>query len=283
LLIDILAANRLVQRAHATSLPGVLLSDTAVVPFAWGRIVVPCGMQNRDAVIAHEAAHLERGDVWTSIMARVACAIYWFHPLVWWGASRMRLEADRACDDAVLQAGFSDAHYAQDLVEVARTFSTSRLAPGAIQESQVAIRVRHILSTGVDRRRLGTGAACVAVIAGALVFSPLAALSKGTSALDPNDKVYKVASGIAAPSVLYKIDPQYSEDARKLKLSGSVLLKVVVGKDGIAHDIKVVRPLIAGLDANAVAAVKRWKFRPGIKNGEAVNVSATIEVNFRLK
>jgi TonB family protein len=45
----------------------------------------------------------------------------------------------------------------------------------------------------------------------------------------------------------------------------------------------VVRPLIAGLDANAVAAVKRWKFRPGIKNGEAVNVSATIEVNFRLK
>ena len=69
---------------------------------------------------------------------------------------------------------------------------------------------------------------------------------------------------------------------RAAKISGTVLLTLVVGSDGVARDIQVKRSLDPGLDANAIAAVQQWKFQPGTKDGEAVSVLATIEINYRL-
>jgi TonB family protein len=282
LALDIVAANRLVRASRASVMPGVRVSDSATVPFAWGKIVVPETFENSPAVVAHELAHIERGDMWTSILARVACAVYWFHPLVWWAASRVRLEADRACDDAVLRRGFSDAGYAEDLVVAARSFAPSALAPGAVQRSELEIRVRHILADGVNRRKLGAAACCVAVLICIAVVSPLAVLSQQNTPLQGDEKVYRMSDGITPPRVLSKLDPEYTEDARAAKISGSVLLSLVVGSDGVARDIQVKQSLDPGLDANAVTAVQQWKFQPGTKSGEAVNVNATIEVNFRL-
>jgi TonB family protein len=85
-----------------------------------------------------------------------------------------------------------------------------------------------------------------------------------------------------APTVTYKRDPEYTEEARRAKLEGAVTLKVVVGADGVAKNIQVVRSLGLGLDEKAIEAVSQWKFRPGEKNGQPVDVPATIEVNFRL-
>ncbi len=94
--------------------------------------------------------------------------------------------------------------------------------------------------------------------------------------------VYRVGGGVSAPSVLYKVDPEYSEEARKAKYSGTVLISLVVGPDGRATNIKVVRSLGLGLDEKAMEAVAKWKFKPGTKSGSPVAVQATIEVNFRL-
>jgi TonB family protein len=82
--------------------------------------------------------------------------------------------------------------------------------------------------------------------------------------------------------VLSKVDPEYSEEARKAKYSGAVVLSIVVNTDGRAGNIKVVRSLGMGLDEKAIEAVERWRFRPGTNNGIAVRVRAQIEVNFRL-
>ena len=76
---------------------------------------------------------------------------------------------------------------------------------------------------------------------------------------------YSLGRGITAPSVLNKVDPEYSEEARKAKYSGSVMLSIVVNTDGRADDIKVVRSLGMGLDEKAIEAVGRWRFRPGTK------------------
>ncbi len=76
--------------------------------------------------------------------------------------------------------------------------------------------------------------------------------------------------------------PEYSEEARKAKYSGSVMLSIVVNTDGRADDIKVVRSLGMGLDEKAIEAVGRWRFRPGTKDGVPVRVRAQVEVNFRL-
>jgi TonB family protein len=275
--LDILSANRIVKQARPSSLPGVLISEDATVPFVWGPIVVPPGFENRTAVLAHEASHVERGDIWTSLLARVTCAIYWFHPLVWWAGSRMRLEADRACDDAVLRQGFADTGYAEDLVEVARSFTSIRLAPGAVKQSQLESRVRHILTTGVNRRKLGVAAACVTILGCLSVFAPLAAISRASP------DVYKVGKGVLAPRVLSKVDPRYTAEAIAAKTTGSVLLAITVGSDGLARDIEVKHKLDPGLDENAISAVRHWRFQPGTKDGKAVNVRAAIEINYRLK
>jgi len=94
--------------------------------------------------------------------------------------------------------------------------------------------------------------------------------------------VFKVGGGVSAPQLLHKVEPEYSEEARKAKYQGTVLLYIEVSPDGRATNIKVARSLGLGLDEKAIEAVKQWKFKPGQKNGTPVTVAATIEVNFRL-
>jgi TonB family protein len=94
--------------------------------------------------------------------------------------------------------------------------------------------------------------------------------------------VFRVGGGVTAPSLLHKIEPEYSEEARKAKYQGTVLLYIEVDSSGKATNIKVQRSLGLGLDEKAIEAVKQWKFKPGYKDGKPVTVAATIEVNFRL-
>ena len=94
--------------------------------------------------------------------------------------------------------------------------------------------------------------------------------------------VFKVGGGVSAPILLHKVEPEYSEEARKAKYQGTVLLYIEVSPDGKATNIRVARSLGLGLDEKAIEAVKQWKFKPGYKNGTPVTVAATIEVNFRL-
>jgi len=94
--------------------------------------------------------------------------------------------------------------------------------------------------------------------------------------------VYKIGGGVSAPTLVFKVEPEYSEEARKAKFQGTVVLYVVVDEKGAPRDLRVVRPLGLGLDEKAIEAVTKWRFRPGYKDGKAVPVAATIEVNFRL-
>jgi TonB family protein len=94
--------------------------------------------------------------------------------------------------------------------------------------------------------------------------------------------VFRVGGGVSAPELVFKVDPEYSEQARKSKYQGTVVLNLVVQKDGTARDIRVMTPLGMGLDEKAIEAVRQWRFRPGQKGGQPVDVSAVIEVTFRL-
>ena len=93
---------------------------------------------------------------------------------------------------------------------------------------------------------------------------------------------YRVGGGVTAPRVIYAPDPEFSEEARKAKFQGTVVLWVIVGADGRTHDIRVFRSLGMGLDENAIQAIRQWRFEPGRKDGIAVAVQVNVEVNFRL-
>ena len=94
--------------------------------------------------------------------------------------------------------------------------------------------------------------------------------------------VYKVGGGVTAPRVIYAPDPEFSEEARKSKYQGTVVVWLIVGLDGRTRDIRVQRTLGMGLDEKAVEAIRRWRFEPARKDGIPVAVQINVEVNFRL-
>jgi len=94
--------------------------------------------------------------------------------------------------------------------------------------------------------------------------------------------VYRVGGGVSPPRPTFAPDPEYSEEARKAKYQGTVILTMIVGPDGKARDIRVSRSLGMGLDEKALEAVRTWRFDPARKNAQAVAVMISVEVTFRL-
>ncbi len=94
--------------------------------------------------------------------------------------------------------------------------------------------------------------------------------------------VFRIGGGVSAPILVYKVEPEYSDEARKAKYQGTVILVAIVDAKGQPVDLRVIRSLGMGLDERAIEAVRKWRFRPGHKDGKPVAVIAQIEVSFRL-
>ena len=93
---------------------------------------------------------------------------------------------------------------------------------------------------------------------------------------------YSVGGGVSAPIPIYEPEPPYSEEARKAKFQGVVVLSIIVDMQGNVSDVHVVRRLGLGLDEKAEDTVKTWKFKPAMRNGVPVPVRVMVEVSFRL-
>ena len=92
----------------------------------------------------------------------------------------------------------------------------------------------------------------------------------------------RVGGDVSSPVLLSKSEPEYTDSARAEKISGTVMLSVIIGPDGQAHDITLLKGLGFGLDEMAAEAVSQWRFAPAKRDGRPVSVLASIEVNFRL-
>lgn len=93
---------------------------------------------------------------------------------------------------------------------------------------------------------------------------------------------YRIGGGVTAPRVIYAPDPEFSEEARKTKYQGTVVLWLIVGADGRSRDIRILQSLGMGLDEKAIEALRHWRFEPGRKDGIPVAVQVNVEVNFHL-
>lgn len=186
----LLLAQRLAYRLDISRPITLLRGDRSCVPMTWGlvypTVLLPAEADNwtaerRTIVLLHELAHVNRLDAFTQLIAQVATAIFWFNPLAWLAARAMRVERELACDDCVLASGARPSDYAQDLLQIARSFSTrSDLAVAALamaRRGDLEERLLSILDPATDRRAVSRtrliGATC-----GILALSvPLAALS----------------------------------------------------------------------------------------------------------
>jgi bla regulator protein blaR1 len=162
----------------------VLLHEGVASPLTFGTrhpvIVLPTdarawGDADLRRAIVHELEHVTRGDWAVQVAARAVCAAYWFHPLVWVAWRRLSLEAERACDDAVV-AKEESMEYAEQLVSLAARMSAVHTMPtlGMANRSDLSARVTSLLDAEQRRGRAGLGAAASAVAAAALMVVTVA-------------------------------------------------------------------------------------------------------------
>jgi len=184
-LIQALAADAGVRRPVE-----VLCHEAVAAPLTMGAlrpaIFLPCDAREwsesdlRRALV-HELEHVRRGDWVFQLLARITCALYWFNPLVWIARRQMCLEAERACDDAVLVHD-EDTEYAEQLVQLAQRMSEAPPQPALAMatRSDLSARVSAILNSAQPRGRAGAPtalAALSAVVVAVMGIAPLRAVT----------------------------------------------------------------------------------------------------------
>ncbi|MEO6807177.1 MAG: TonB family protein [Edaphobacter sp.] len=92
----------------------------------------------------------------------------------------------------------------------------------------------------------------------------------------------QIGGGVSAPVLIYSVEPEFSEEARKAKVAGNVLVALWVGTDGLPSHVHVVRGVGMGLDEKAADAVRQYRFKPAMENGHPVLVQLNVEVNFQI-
>lgn len=186
----------------------LLEADDDVMPFTFGTrrptIVIPGAAaawsdDRRRAVIVHELAHVARADCLTQRLAALACALYWPHPGVWWGARRLRIEREHACDDRVLAMGTGPREYADHLLEIAHAFRGTpapATALGMARARQLENRLLALLDTARNRMDLHRRGQMLAIAASIAVLVPVATLRAEIVQRRPSEA--RVASAHAA-------------------------------------------------------------------------------------
>jgi beta-lactamase regulating signal transducer with metallopeptidase domain len=158
--------DRLSRAYGIASNIAILESESPGLLLVWGwrrpTLLVPASARAWDqerivTVLRHELAHIRRGDWMTQVSAEIVRAIYWFNPLIWIACGRLHVECERACDDAVLDAGTDGSRYAEHLLDIARHLRPRPRwtpAPAIVRASTLERRVKAMLDSSIDRRPL---------------------------------------------------------------------------------------------------------------------------------
>jgi bla regulator protein blaR1 len=241
----------------------VMITGELAVPMTFGAshptILLPAESADWDDVamrraIRHELEHIERGDWMTQILSRLACALYWPHPLVWALWQRLRLEAERACDDAVIRSDSAAEAYAEQLVTLARRIMGHGRVPALAMatRSNLGRRVEAILDRGLVRGRIGRmTSASVVVLALAVLIGVAPLRVMGAAAEDDRDVIRRYPTeresdprDVALMKVAYTGDV---ESMRRLISAGANADAAIQG-DG--------SPLMAAAQSGHVGAIE---------------------------
>jgi len=188
------------DRLDLDEVPRLLSSPLVEMPFACGvlqpTIVLPASAEEwsdsrRRAVLFHELAHVKRRDLVGHTLGRVACALYWFHPLVWTAGRRLRAESERACDDLVLSCGARASDYADHLLDIVisvRHHGAPATAMPMARRRELEGRVLAILDPAVARigpGRLQSAALVAGIGVLALSVAAMAPARRATRVIPP--------------------------------------------------------------------------------------------------
>lgn len=268
-------------------------------------LIWPAGLSARlsdgelEAVLAHEACHVDRSDNLCALLTVVVEAVFWFHPAVWWIGLQLVNERERACDEQVIRLGSDQRAYAEGIMKVCGfVLRAPEAFVAGVGGSSLSSRIEQIFRQPPSALAAGVGRGlAIAAIAG-IATAPLVAgalrgpsasgvsLARGTAQPRQADqKVYEKSDGIQMPTLEYEVKPRYTPEAMEARIQGSIWLAVVVLETGNVGNVTVTQSLDKeyGLDDEAVRAAKQWRFKPGTKDGKAVAVQVEVEMTFKLK
>ena len=245
------------------------------------RVLLPADFLTRfDAreqqlVLQHEFTHLRRGDALWSVLAELATAVLWFHPLAWLALPRLRLDQELACDERVLRHSPQDeATYAHTLLHSAGMQAMPMFFPWLTQP-QLKERLHMIQRHRPGSLRRRSGFIALSLMMASTVCMAQAAVSHAQQ----TPATYEGTGPVAHPY------PVYPPDAIKNQEQGTVVLLVLVGVDG--------KPLAAKAEAATRAApdlieaaidtvMTNWRFTPATKNGKPIESYARVPISFNL-
>lgn len=228
-------------------------------------------------ILLHELTHLRRGDPWWILLAELARAALWFHPLAHWAARQFRLDLELACDEAVLDGRAPDRPtYARALIRSQKDTRALALLPW-LRSSQLKERIVMLTrpSRSILRRRLGVAAMAVAGVA--LTATGWATQRPAASSMNP-PPVYQSPPRGATP-------PVYPADAVRWGKQGTVKLDIRVGPNGRAREVRVANPseVDTSLARAASDAAMKWNYAAAGNGGASTDHWIEVPVTFSLK
>jgi beta-lactamase regulating signal transducer with metallopeptidase domain len=221
----------LARRLRLGRIVRLLREPAATVPMTWGVfhpvVLLPAesdgwGAERRRVVLAHELAHVGRWDAATQWIAHVALVVFWFNPLVWVAARKLREEREHACDDAVLAIGTRAADYADHLLDIVRKLGSSSGPTPALamaRRSQFEGRLLAILDNAVRRNGVSRTAGLATAAAALVCMLPLAALRPAPASEAPaataalaTDAPLASKPAIETPGVVTALRPETANE-----------------------------------------------------------------------
>ena len=271
---------------------GERVPGPAVVGALRPRIVLPTGFESRlgadsaALVLAHEQAHLARGDTRASLVAVVLRCLQWFNPLLHLAARRFRLDQELACDATVIaRHPHARRQYAGAMLNV--QLAVPGLPVGCHWQSSQSLKERILMlkksEPAVRLRRAGTLAVCALVATtsyAAWAFRPAdVAVAAAVATESPSARAIEREARVLQESRM--LAPPYPSEAIAAGISGKVVLRVLVGVDGSVKDVVVEHSEPAGVfDAVTIDAARQWRFSPAIRDGAPAESWLRVPVNF---
>lgn len=271
---------------------GERVPGPAVVGALRPRIVLPTGFESRlgadsaALVLAHEQAHLARGDTRASLVAVVLRCLQWFNPLLHLAARRFRLDQELACDATVIaRHPYARRQYAGAMLNV--QLAVPGLPVGCHWQSSQSLKERILMlkksEPAVRLRRAGTLAVCALVATtsyAAWAFRPAdVAVAAAVVTESPSARAIEREARVLQESRM--LAPPYPSEAIAAGISGKVVLRVLVGVDGSVKDVVVEQSEPAGVfDAVTIDAARQWRFNPAIRDGAPAEGWVRVPVNF---
>lgn len=257
------------------------LKPVVMVPAAALMHLPPEGLE---ALLAHELAHVRRGDFLANLMQSLAEALLFYHPAVWWLSRRIRQEREHCCDDAAVRTCGDPILYASALARLEELRIQPSLVPDlapAASGGKLMSRIQRLLRPRIAHIN---PAPLAALLPALLLVGALGAASlRATAADGPTPPSQPVEMKFNQIRIKHQPDPPaYPAEAKAARIQGTVVVVLTIDTAGLVTEAKA----ISGppeLQTCAVDYAKGWTFEPAKVKGKVVPARFKLTMPFRLR